>query len=135
MGTLKKTARAEDWDTIDAQLPGVSNFANIIGWAKGKGMLDPNPHLRDLAMSILEQSDWRLSPKKLAKVGVLMETDKSPYVRARAAFALFKRGIRTEVVLKTLHEALADDDLREVAQGYLTSLHESEHETKDGEQD
>ena len=93
-----------------------------IEWALQKGINNEDGNLRDLAVSILEKSDYKLSENNLKTLQKLLETDENLYVRFRAAFALFNKGDKSEIVIKKLKEACENEDVKEIAEKYLDKL-------------
>ena len=71
-------------------------------------------------MTILECSGYVFNPGDEKKLIDQLQKDKNPYVRYRAAFALYKRGNRSPEVMSKMKEALFDDDVKEIAEGYLS---------------
>jgi len=69
-------------------------------------------------MTLVEAGDYELSGEEKnivqGRVG-----DENPYAGFRAAFALYKRGDRSEKVTTKMQAALEDKDVKEEAEGYL----------------
>lgn len=93
---LKQAAIAEDWATVDQLL--TTKREEImrpvtVAWASGAGLRDSNPHVRDLAASILEKA---APEKEFGEFGAdamqlimdVLQNDPNIYVRYRLAFAL-----------------------------------------------
>ncbi len=117
---LKDAAAREDWDSIDTAL-GDGERQDYIEWARGGGMDDEDGNLRDLAVSILEKSPDELGEDITEKLLSLMGNDENPYVRYRSAFVLYGHDIRNAGIEAVLQEALKDEDVAEIARGYLDS--------------
>ncbi len=120
---LQSAATREDWDFVDTHLTGLSNDPKALDWSTNKGLTDEDDNLRDLAVSLLEKSSAELKPDITKKLLELFE-DKNPYVGFRSAFALFSHGDRSPEVLAKIHEAVLDEEVREIAEGYLSQLAE-----------
>lgn len=116
---LIQYAKDESWEAMDALMPQVCNNKDFIQWSKNVGSKDMNDNIRDLAISILEKSTSPLNENDIDLLENLMQTDKNIYVQFRSAFALFNRGIRSEAVMGRMHEALNDEDVKEIAANYL----------------
>lgn len=116
---LIQYAKDENWESMDALIPQVCNEEDLIQWSINIGCKDLDDNVRDLAVSILEKSKYPLNENDIDLLETLMETDKNVYVQYRAAFTLFNRGIRSEAVMGRMHEALADNDVKEIAANYL----------------
>lgn len=119
---LKAAALAEQWEEVDANLVAVAESPEFIGWAKGEGVAAEDDNVRDLAVSILERSSCELTPQDSERLLDLLGNDPNPFVQYRSAFALFNRGDRSEEVVNKIREAAGDEDVREIAEEYLSQL-------------
>lgn len=122
LAKLKERAQEEDWNTIDALVPGATSDPVVMTWAGGAGLEDPNPHVRDLAVSLLEKASDPLLPEQKETLRRLMGSDDNRYVQFRSAFALFAHGDRDEETIEKLHDASEDADVAEIAHDYLGRL-------------
>lgn len=119
-------AQQGKWSSVDRNLPLVCDNLVFVDWALENGLGDPNGDLRDLAVSILEQSEHELEPDEIGKLKNMMKTDGNPFVQFRAAFALFNHGVRPPEVIEKLHQASRDKDVGEIAKNYLKQLIEKQ---------
>lgn len=92
-----------------------------VGWA-GDGLKDPDGNVRDPAASVLEATSTPPDTDITQQLWRVMSEDDNPYASFRAGFALFRHGARNNSVLAKLKAALGDEDVAEIAQGYLDSL-------------
>lgn len=122
LNDLIRAARRGEWGLIDAAIPPMANDSEVISWVWGKGIGSKDGNLRDLAVSILEKSSYELKPENREKLRELLKGDENPYVQFRAAFTLFNRGDRSGVVIDKLYEATGNEDVCQIAQGYLAQL-------------
>lgn len=74
-----------------------------------------------MAVSFLEKTTVAIKPEIAEKLGEMFD-DENPYVGFRAAFALFVHGDRSKKVISKIREAASDEDVREIAKGYLAEL-------------
>ena len=118
---LRKAAKRKDWDLVDAQLSVVANDSATLRWSLNSGLRSSNAQLRDLAVSVLERTAEELKPKVTKRL-LTMFDDSNPYVGFRSAFALFSHGDRSPKVLEKIREAVGDEEVREIAEGYLAQL-------------
>lgn len=119
LNSIIAMARAEDWDAVDAAIPKICNKSIVMQWVIEEGLDDPDGNVRDLAVSILEASNNQLDGETTSKLISLIKEDENVYVQYRSAFALFKRGNRTDVVINKIKEATQDLAIEHIAEGYL----------------
>lgn len=86
------------------------------------GVDDRDDNIRDLAVSAIEKSEQPLTEEQKEKLRSLMFGDLNPFVQYRSAFALFNRGDRLEEVINKIQEAAKNEDVRKIAEGYLSQL-------------
>lgn len=115
---LRAMAANQDWEAVDSVIGLVSNSPAALSWAQG-GLDDEDGNLRDLAASLLEASDTELSARVIESLLRHVKHDENPAVSYRSAFALYRAGNRSSEVIRKLHEALADEDVADIAKGYL----------------
>ena len=118
---LRTAAIREDWDFVDAHLAGAANDPGVLDWSTQQGLTAKDGNLRDLAVSFLEKSTDELRPETTKRLHELF-VDENPYVGFRSAFALFAHGDRSAEVIAKIHEAILDEDVKEIAEGYLSQL-------------
>lgn len=116
---LIEYAKNEDWESMDKGIPSLCNDNEVISWSLELGITDENGNIRDLAVSLLEKSDYTLTEEDKTKLMELMGNDKNIYVQFRAAFTLFNREYRSSEVLSKMQQALEDTDVQEIAKSYL----------------
>lgn len=107
-----------DWKLVDDNKVVIVNTDEARRWSFGEGYKADNGDLRDLAMTFVEAGDYDLTDQEKTIVQERFE-DENPYVGFRAAFALFKRGDRSEEVMVKMRAALEDPDVKEIAKDYL----------------
>jgi hypothetical protein len=125
-----ETGTDENWAFVDENLD--PNDPEALSFAAGAGLVSENCDLRDLSYTIwaATKSDMPDDVRKLA----YSELDRQPeddedsgrYARFRAAFALFEKGERTDKILETIKKASLDDDVKEIAEGYLKRYEEEQ---------
>lgn len=120
---LMVAARAGQWQIVDENLLVLAKDEEVIRWS-WVGVDDEDDNIRDLAVSAIEKSGQPLTETQENKLRGLLSGDPNPYVQFRSAFALFNRGDRSEVVINKIREAAKDEDVREIAEGYLLQLKE-----------
>lgn len=118
---LMVAARAGQWQIVDENLPVLAKDKEVIRWS-WVGVDDEDDNIRDLAVSAIEKSGQPLTEIQVNKLKDLLLGDPNPFVQYRSAFALFVRGDRSEVVINKIREAAKDEDVREIAEGYLLQL-------------
>jgi hypothetical protein len=134
---LVAAAKAENWDDVDqVYIPmlAASDDADLIicDWIVSRGLTDRNPHVRDAAASLFTSYHLKANkvPQSLVKKAhdrllFVMQTDRNPYARYRAAFALDEHklceGNNEEIflLLHTLREASHDKDVGDMARERL----------------
>ncbi len=121
---LISAAQAGMWGYIDEHLPAaVANNVRVISWAKKRGLEDPDPNLRDLAVSAFEYTGDEPLPLEVGrKLTAMMNSDGGSYVRFRVACALFAHRDRSPAVLSRLGEFVEDPAAGPVAKFYLSKL-------------
>lgn len=121
LSDLIEASAREDWDFVDAHISGHANNPDAIAWAIQDGMNDTDGNIRDLAVSLLERSSTELSSETIQKLYSLFD-DENRYVGFRSAFALFTHNERSSLVLTKINEALLDEDVSDIAEGYLAEI-------------
>lgn len=116
---LIQFAKEENWEAMNALIPQVCDNEEFIHWSLNTGLKDENDNVRDLAVLILEKSHYPLTETNVDLLETLMQTDKNMYVQFRAAFTLYNRGMRSDTVMSRMHEALLDEDVKDIAAKYL----------------
>ena len=119
---LINAAKKGDWEIVDRDILRVCNEPQFIEWALRYGMHNEETSLRDFSVSLIEKSECKLNPEQIDSLKALMQKDKSCDVRHRTGFTLFKHGIRSRDVIRTVTDALKDPSIREIAQEYLNQL-------------
>ncbi len=118
---LMVAARVGQWDVVDENLSVLAIKEEVIKWS-WVGVDDEDDNIRDLAVSAIEQSKQLLTEEQKEKLKSLMSGDTNPFVQYRSAFALFNRGDRSEEVVAKIREAATNEDVREIAENYLSQL-------------
>lgn len=114
---LMYAASRGNWEKVDE---GLTTDLAARNHETARGLLDDmNPDIRDFAATVFEKSTSAIDERTTKKLLDMVATDKHPYARYRAAFALYKRGDRSEPVMKAMEEAKGDKDVAEIAEGYL----------------
>ena len=116
---LIEKARQENWDEIDKILPEVCDSESYVRWAANQGIFYDDDNIRDLAASILEKTNHPYFSTAKDGLKKMTISDSNPYARFRAGFALYAHGDRSKDVLKVLEDAMADEDVANIAKGYL----------------
>ena len=129
---LEQAARKEEWEFVDRKMLVLKNRKSLVDWARLYGYKSKNANVRDLAMTVLQSTNFRmLSPAvrqtTLLKAYNVMIKDKNPYARYRAAFSLANnlrilKKAEKEKVIKTLEEAVKDEAVKEIARKYLRKI-------------
>ncbi len=123
---LIDAAKQENWDLVDERITDVAKDPTVIGWAYDVGLSDQNPHVRDLAASILEKGKIQNSVFESMRPTLyrVMTTDDHVYARYRSAFALAVHGPGNYKadVKRVLEEAEQDDAVSKLAKQYLARL-------------
>ncbi|KKQ37117.1 MAG: hypothetical protein US54_C0044G0006 [Candidatus Roizmanbacteria bacterium GW2011_GWA2_37_7] len=119
LAELRQFAAEGKWELVDQNLPALCNDSQTIEWSLHEGINAPDGNIRDLSVTILEFSDYVLNPEDKEKLIDRLQNDENLYVRYRAAFALYKRGNRSPEVMSKMKEALFDDDVKAIVEGYL----------------
>jgi hypothetical protein len=104
---LLTAAKRGDWEFVDGSLERAHLTPERIRWAIQKGIVDPDPDVRDFAATVLEDSDPGQAFTEKEQEVLLQRMDEDDYdiVRYRIAIALYKRGNRDSGVVGTMHEA------------------------------
>lgn len=121
--TLREVVNAaseENWDLVDGAIPLLAQEDKTLDWAKKEGLANEDDNLRDLAASIFEKTDQEIDDKIKGRLTAMLLKDDNPYASFRAAFALYNKGDRSERVMSKMHEALGDEDVREIAENYFS---------------
>ena len=112
---LLAAAKRKDWAFVDEHIGGFIKMNEVL-WALNHGLIDSEYNIRDLAATILDESEVRLpGPTISQQLEAQMQTDPYPIVCFRLAVALWKRGYHTDAVMAKMREALADPDVGETA--------------------
>ncbi len=119
---LESAAKRQDWEVVDAALPGVCNQPTYVTWATQAVSTDINPDVRDLAAGLLELTSHDFDKDLIKELRACMVTDDNRYVRFRLAFALFRHGDRTTDTIDLIQRACGDPDVAETALAYMAKL-------------
>jgi hypothetical protein len=114
-GQLIEAAQLENWDFVNRHLNGEHLSKDRVVWVFIEGLSHRDQNVRDLAVSILDESDVPLSDSEIQIIEHVMRTDSYDIVQFRAAMALFKRNHRTNEVMQMMAEAAANPDVGELA--------------------
>ena len=134
INTIVDLAKEENWQKVDDLLSQHAGQQELFDWARGS-LSDPDSNLRDLAASILEQTNLPLEDVVIEGLfGLMGEVDENnPYPSFRAACALAKRyedgrvlGKIAEVESK-LQCFVEDEEVTEIAKGYLEKIGQSKN--------
>lgn len=126
LSQLEAWARGGDWDKIDAVIKSIAEVPQFILGAVGR-IDDENYDIRDLAASILEATSLELAEGTKRALYERLDGNyegDGRFASFRAAFALFKHGDRSQVVVDAIRIASVDEDeqVSEIAKGYLAQL-------------
>lgn len=122
----------EEWDKIDSELS-TDNFCDdiiVLEWVTKKGLENEDGEVRDLAVSMLEQSRVTLTEKVKEKLRTMLVKDDNKYVCFRAACALFQHKDRSGDVIEKLRAFATDPDVKEVAESYLSQMNITEEQNE-----
>jgi HEAT repeat protein len=119
---LRAAAKEENWELVDSHIPNFCDDNDTFNWARKSGIKSEDGNERDLAVSLLEKTGRDLEEEDSSGLLQMIDTDQNPYVRFRSAFALFAHGNRSEKVISKIKEAAQDEDVKEIAEGYLSQL-------------
>ena len=119
---VMSAAREENWDYVDQNLPAFVDNDEVVDWALSAGATSDDDNERDLAASILEKTDHKINEQGRETLYEMMENDTNPYVQFRASFALFSHRDRFESVINKIKDATKDEDVKEIAEGYLSQI-------------
>jgi len=115
-------AREENWDYVDQNLSSFANDDEVVDWARSAGATSDDDNERDLAASILEKTNHDITEQDKDTLRGMMQADKNPYAQFRASFALFNHGDRSEAVIGKIKEATKDEDVKDIAEKYLSQI-------------
>ncbi len=126
MEDIIKAAIEENWDYVDERIPEVCDIPE--NQIRALELLkDFDGNLRDLGASIIQKA--HIPPKRFLRFREALAenvlSDPHKYAKYRAAFALAEHGPGISYrrrVLKVLREASSDEDVGEIARGYLERL-------------
>src|SRR5581483_1424739 len=96
---LVSAAQDEQWEVVDQSIPELADNPDIIKWVVSQGFINEDFNLRDLAASIIEQTNQKLNEGEIDNLTKLAFTDPIPHVQYRSAFALYRQGIKTQAVM------------------------------------
>jgi len=124
----------ENWEKINSLLPQYTDQQEFFSWA-GENLKNSDSGLRDLAASIFEQTKLPLDDAIVKGLFKLMEEtdEENPYPSFRAACALAKKHEDERVsgkinqVRRELQSFVEDEDVSEIAKGYLKKVEQSKH--------
>ena len=105
---LLEAARRGDWALVDDSLEYSHITPERIRWAIEHGISDPSPDVRELAATVLQdsgQSHAFTDEEREALLRYERDIDNDDIVQYRIAMALYKRGIRDQIVLDLMKEA------------------------------
>lgn len=119
---LLAAAHKEEWEKVDDNISKFCDDPVIIRWALTIGISNGDGNLRDLAVSIIEKSSCKLDEQNILDLLQKLDQDENPYVRFRSAFALFTHGDKSEKVIKKIREAMQNNAVKEIAEGYLSQV-------------
>lgn len=119
---MQHAAMAENWTFVDEHINDVCNEQETIDWVHNDGLFDEDHTMRDLAVSILEKTDFPLLEDDEFTLTELLENDTDKSVRFRAACALAKQDIDSPTIRQTLEAYVDDNQLGTIAQGYIDQL-------------
>ncbi len=116
---LLRAAQKEEWDFVNENINASHYTEERLRWALDKGLFDPDQNIRDLAVTLFDESE---TPLAVVDVEKLKQAMSDPYhiVRYRAAIALYKRGHRSPSIEQVMQEAKKDPDVGELASRYLS---------------
>jgi hypothetical protein len=107
------------WNEFDHLV--LENSENIayLEWTI-EGIADQNVDVRDLAISLLEQTTSPLFEKRVELLNTIRDSDSNVHLRRKAAIALFKHGERNQETILLLHDAYTNDsELKDQVAGLL----------------
>jgi hypothetical protein len=112
---MLEKAKAGEWNFVDAN---ISHFTGPkdVEWSVLKGLYEDNRDVRDLASTILIESEEDLHPEEIRKLKLKMMNDPYHIVRLRLAVALWKRRERTVDVRSKMAKARLDPDVGPTAE-------------------
>ena len=118
--SMAAAAQLEDWDSVDAALLTLPDDQAVNDRA-ASWLDNEDGNMRDLGASVFERSKLPLSESVIVRLSEMLTDDTNPYASYRSAFALFCHDIHTPKVVDALQLALQDEDVAEIAAGYLLS--------------
>jgi hypothetical protein len=118
-GKLVEAAKRGRWAFVDRRIGIVCNEPEYLSRAM-KWFHDKDGNVVDLAASIYEKTyDKEAFDKAKSELKRVMTFNENRYARFRAGFALYRHGVRTKAVIGVLRQALEDNEVRNIAAGYL----------------
>ncbi len=124
LSDLQNAATAENWTFVDEHIMDVCNDQETIDWVHNDGLFSEDHTMRDLAVSILEKTDFPLLEEDEFTLTELLENDENEHVRFRSACALAKQDIDSPTIRQALEAQLEDNQLATIAQGYINQLNQ-----------
>ncbi len=115
-------ADAGQWEEFDKGVLSVCNDSNNISWAVKSGLANSNENIRDLAISIFEQTSLKvLTSDQMSKIIERFERESNLHLRRKLAFVLFKYDHKEKNVIDCIQDAIKNDpELSEKARSLLT---------------
>ena len=111
-------AKQEEWGFVDTHIGEHVGLKETM-WAVDQGLHDPDQNVRDLAATILDESEGHFGPAIMETLEAQMRADTHHIVRLRLAVALWKHGRQTDEVRSMMDAALADPDVGSTAHKWL----------------
>ena len=116
-------AQRGDWELVDFQIVHAEHQTEErIAWAHNEGLSSSDQNIRDLAATLLDESDAELPQETLDRLEQLMKSDPHHIVRFRLAIALWKRRVRSEAVREMMEAAKVDEDVGSEARAWGSVL-------------
>ncbi len=109
-----RAALRDDWEFVDANIREHISFKDVC-WAIGKGLASTDYNVRDLAATILDETDTTIGQNIRPALETQMKDDPHRIVRLRLAIALWKNNHRSDAVKAMMKDALEDPDVGAVA--------------------
>lgn len=110
---FRKLASENQWEEYDRLARAASNDRTFLRWTK-TALVSDDPHNKDLALTLLENTTSPIYEKRKAVVTQLRDTEENLHLRRKAAITLFRHGDKTSETIKTLKDAhLNDPELRD----------------------
>jgi hypothetical protein len=107
-------AHYNDWDNFDTDAQALSNDPIFLNWAESSGLAHNVIHLRDLAITIFENTSTELTPDQTTQLNTRFREEENLHLKRKIAIALFRHGDESDSVMAQLDEAYKnDEELRE----------------------